>query len=426
MAGIYSIEREKEIVEAFKKPGRPPYLIIVCDKLLTGFDAPVESVMYLDKPLKEHNLLQAIARTNRPAGISKQYGLIVDYIGVTKNLDEALASYREADVENALRDLDELKAALKETHAEVVPYLKKARIKDGRPWKERWKDEYDNLVEELDSEDQWLVFERKAKAFIKAYEAVSPDPAVLDYREDLKWVAGFLPYGTLWFEEKSGASLSDYSGKIREMLDEHLHVTGIRTVVKLRRLTDPGFWTGFDTKGKSEQELKTAAVRKTAELKKEISERTAENEARYERFSERLMEIIRKFDEGLLTAAEKIEELRKLAEDVVREDQAHTESGLTREAFGVLRILEAHKAGDADGAVEADRAGDSGLERIAQEIDELYRSDETAPPGWHRKNQLRKELRQQVRRKVFNLGLADWREIPSQVDDYALKHYAKL
>jgi type I restriction enzyme R subunit len=410
---------EKDVVEAFTKPGQPPYLILVCDKLLTGFDAPIESVMYLDKPLREHNLLQAIARTNRVAGPLKQYGLIVDYIGVTKNLDEALATYREADVENAMRDLEELTAALKEAHAEVVPYLKRVRIKDGRSWQDRWKDEYDNLVQELGSEDQWLTFERKSKAFIRAYEAVSPDPVVLEYRQDMKWVAGFLPYGTLKFGMKEGGSLTDYSAKIREMLDEHLHVTGIKTVVKLRRLTDPEFWTDFKTKGKDAKDLKTAAVRKTAELKKELSDRTAENEARYESFSERLREIIKKFQEGLLTAAQHIEELRKIAQDLKAEDDAHKDTGLTREGFGVLRILEAHKPA-------SDGPDGEKLEAMSEEIDALYRDDQTAPPGWHEKSQLRKGLRQQVRRKVFDLGLEDWKGIPSQVDEYAAKHYVKL
>ena len=67
--------------------------MIVCDKLLTGFDAPIESVMYLDKPLKEHTLLQAIARTNRVADANKKNGLIVDYVGVFRSLQRALAIY---------------------------------------------------------------------------------------------------------------------------------------------------------------------------------------------------------------------------------------------------------------------------------------------------------------------------------------------
>jgi type I restriction enzyme R subunit len=107
--------------------------------------------MYLDKPLKEHNLLQAIARTNRVSPL-KQFGLIVDYIGVTNNLDEALASYRKEDVANALRDLDELEDKLRDAHAEVLPYMRKVREKDSRP--EHAKREYQRLVQELATEGE--------------------------------------------------------------------------------------------------------------------------------------------------------------------------------------------------------------------------------------------------------------------------------
>ena len=116
---------EKEAKKRFKAFGEEPSFLIVCDKLLTGFDAPIEAVMYLDKPLKEHGLLQAIARTNRTcsvkglngAEITKPHGRIVDYIGVTNHLDEALASYRAEDVQNALRDI----AILRATCARLMP-----------------------------------------------------------------------------------------------------------------------------------------------------------------------------------------------------------------------------------------------------------------------------------------------------------------
>src|SRR5690606_36686882 len=116
---------EKDVKKRFKAFGQDPQFLIVCDKLLTGFDAPLEHVMYLDKPLKEHNLLQAIARTNRtctiklPDGgeIAKPNGRIVAYIGVRSNLDQALQSYRSDDVENAMRDISILHYDLKEAHA---------------------------------------------------------------------------------------------------------------------------------------------------------------------------------------------------------------------------------------------------------------------------------------------------------------------
>ncbi|MCB9386069.1 MAG: hypothetical protein H6509_15770 [Bryobacterales bacterium] len=98
------------------------------------------------------------------------------------------------------------------------------------------------MIQELRSEDEWFRFEVKGKRFIKAYEALSPEPVVLSYTEDLKWVGGFLPYGRLHFEEKGDPSFADHSADIREMLEEHLSVTGIKTVCKLRRLTDPDFF----------------------------------------------------------------------------------------------------------------------------------------------------------------------------------------
>jgi type I restriction enzyme R subunit len=109
-----------KIVPRFLDPNDPLKFIIVCNKLLTGFDAPIEQAMYLDNPLTDHNLLQAIARTNRRYGANKDHGLIVDYIGVSKKLSEALAAYRQEDVQSAMRDEDELHDKLRAAHKEVM------------------------------------------------------------------------------------------------------------------------------------------------------------------------------------------------------------------------------------------------------------------------------------------------------------------
>ncbi len=92
-----SDEQRKDIIERFLKKEDPLQILVVCDMLLTGFDAPIEQVMYLDSPLKEHTLLQAIARVNRTAE-KKTYGLIVDYWGVSEALQEALAIFAPSDV----------------------------------------------------------------------------------------------------------------------------------------------------------------------------------------------------------------------------------------------------------------------------------------------------------------------------------------
>src|SRR5699024_11208169 len=98
-------------------------MLIVCDKLLTGFDAPVEQVMYLDKPLKEHNLLQAVARTNRRYDDNKSYGLIVDYFGVSRFLDEALAVFSSNDIKGALHSIDEEIPRLEQRQRQVMRYF---------------------------------------------------------------------------------------------------------------------------------------------------------------------------------------------------------------------------------------------------------------------------------------------------------------
>lgn len=423
------------VIPHFLDPEHQLKLLIVCNKLLTGFDAPVESVMYLDSPLRDHNLLQAIARTNRVAGPQKQFGLIVDYIGVTNKLDEALASYREADVQNALRDLDVPRAELKAAHSEVIKLLKASDVKRGTG---DVKKEYDALVAALGAEDEWYTFRRKGKEFVRAYEALSPDPAVLDFTADLKWVAGFLHWGALAFEKKGAPDLRSYSAKIREMLAQHLHVTGISTVCKLRHLTDPDFWEDFAA-GKLPEELETAAIRKSTELKKILAEKVAENPLRFGPFSQRVLEVLRRFEAGQIGAAEALKEYEQVVRDLQAEERAHERSKLNERAYGVFKILEAFRpaGGTASGGGDAGIGGTSGgvqsdlspLERLAAEADQLYASDESAPPGWHLKEQLRKELRQAVRLKAHQAGLIepkDLKGLSERVEDYALKVYVRV
>ena len=423
-------EDETEIIEDFKRTDHPLCFLIVCNKLLTGFDAPIESVMYLDSPLKDHSLLQAIARTNRVAGPHKQFGLIVDYIGVTKKLDEALASYREADVKNAMQDQDVDRAELKAAHAEVMNFIK--GIKRGT---NNIKAEYDALIQALGTEDVWFTFRRKAKAFIRAYEALSPDPPVLDYMNDMKWVAGFISYATMVFEKKEAVDLRTYSAKIRQMLEEHLHVTGLISIIKLRNITDPEFKDDFKTENKGDDDLKTAAIRKSTELKKILAQKKDENPLRYGPFSERVLAVLQRFEEGQLSAVDTLKEYKQIIQDLENEDKAHEKSGLNESAYGVYKILETfvpkgemvtevRKGYDSDTSSEQDYP--NLIQQLAQEIDTLYNSDQSAPVGWHLKEQLRKELRQEVRKKANKAGLNDLIPMSTRIEDYALKNYIKV
>lgn len=397
---------------AFGKKGSKPEFLIVCDKLLTGFDCPIESVMYLDRPLKEHGLLQAIARTNRVADSQKRNGLIVDYIGVSAKLNEALESYRAEDVQNAMRDLDDLRSQLRAAHAAVVAMMKPLKRKGDGKSKDEWKAEFDAFVGVLGTEDNWFKFKAKAHDFIVMYEALSPDPSVLEFTADLKWVATFIQYATQVFEKREAFDQQDYSQKIREMLAEHLDATGLSVTVKLRHITDPQFWEDFQTGGKTEGDLKTAAIRKTTELRKTVTERIEQNPHQYAKFSERLRELLERLEDAQLSWAEKLKTAEELAKDIVAEDDAHKDTGLSVGAYGVLQILRSFGAAD-------------GAEGLAIQIEALYTGKDTAPPGWQEKEGLRKSLRQQVRGIAHSAGLAKLKEIPEQIEEFALKHFAR-
>lgn len=403
---------EKTAKTAFKVRGEPPYFLIVCDKLLTGFDAPVENVMYLDKPLKEHNLLQAIARTNRVDSPEKRNGLIVDYIGVSKNLDKALESYREEDVKNAMRPLDDLLSALRAAHATAIAEVNGFKGKGGSI-----KAEIDAYLKSIAGQkDKWYNFRRKAREFIAAYEALSPDPSVLDFLSDLKWVNDCLRYGTQAMEQKESLDHFEYSRKIRDMLEEHVTATGLSTTIKLRYITDPDFWEDFELGTKTVQELQTAAIRKTTELRKVTSERVDQNPIRYGKFSERLREIIQRLEKAQVNLAEELKELEKLANDIQAEDKAHEGSGLSSEAYGIYKILEELGKG----------ANDNALQSLAKDIDALYADDQTAPRLWQEKDQLRKSLRGLIRVKLHTAGIADIKAVTEQIEEFALKHRIKV
>jgi len=411
-------EGEKDAKKRFKAYGQEPSFLIVCDKLLTGFDAPIEHVMYLDKPLKEHNLLQAIARTNRtcsiklPGGgeIAKPNGRIVDYIGVTNHLDEALKSYRADDVENALHDIAVLRNDLKEAHAryraqkramglegmdeKAAAYAAAAIAADGR-------------------EDEWFDLQRLTRTFIKVYADLSPDPAILDFTAELKWAAAFLRLATQAIAKDESLDHRSYSGKIRDMLEEHVHVTGLSTTIRLRNITDPNFTDDFATDDKSEAELQEAFVRKSAELRRVTRELVDKNPAQYGRFSERVLEIIRRFEQGQIAAADGLADFEGLTGDIQAEQGAHAELGMDENAFSILRIME---------AIATDTSHET-LQVAAIAIGAVYTEAAATQPAFAHMEAYLRSLRQQVRRILTEHGIGETKTIREKVEEFAVSAY---
>lgn len=403
--------KEKDIKRAFKQRGEPPHILIVCDKLLTGFDAPAESVMYLDKPLKEHTLLQAIARTNRVADAKKKNGLIVDYIGVSHHLDEALASYRAEDVKNAMRDLEGLRAELKAAHRQVLAY-----VKDIKRTGKDLKAEYDALAKSIGTEDEWILFQRKVRNFVTLYEALAPDASVLELSWDLKWFANFLLYGKQVFEKKETFEQSEYSEKIRQMLEEHVNVTGLSTIVKLRSVIDGEFWDDFENAGDDEESQRSAALKKTTELRKITEAKLAENHHQYAKFSEKLKELIERMDDSQYSWAEKLKAAEEFAKELEAESNAHEGTGMSFEAHALLRVIE---------AVSGNSASKDAQQSLAEQAVQLYTDEAIAPKSWQTKDGVKKELRQRVRKAAHTLEFTQLKELPVEIEEMALKLFSK-
>ena len=396
---------ERDAIARFKDPTDPLRFLVVCNKLLTGFDAPIEGVMYLDSPLSDHNLLQAIARTNRTWN-GKGKGVVVDYVGVSRKLARALAAYKVEDVAGAWRDYDALADALRAAWKSAME-LFVGIPRTGNDYKDA-----EVASASFHAEDRGYELRLRVRAFQDAFAELSPDPRILPYMSDLKYVTAVLALVALVLEKSEEVDLATLSAQIRALLQEHLEVTGIRTACKLRSLDDEGFWEEF----KQQENQATAAIKKLAELKKETTDRSKDAPHRYGRFSERIAELLAQLQQGLIDAAEALNQAEQVAREVDAERKAHVSSGLDERCYGLWRLLVDAGAPDGDGGKD-----------LARAIDLLYTDPQEAPALWQDKPELRRELRGKVRRLLRTTGLVGWKDaLPAAIDEHAGRHYARL
>ena len=227
---------EEETIRQFTEDGVDRLaILIVVDKYLTGFDAPVERVLYLDKPLQEHNLLQAIARVNRPLPQKdKQWGLVVDYWGVAGFLDRALKGlYEDLPFEEPVmqrRDDDEAFTALRGRHTavfELFPsHLSRTTIE---PW-----------YIALEKEDARAVFLARYRSFYQALEQLLPDPRALDYLGDFAWLRRVRRELETFFQEED-LSIPDCSRRVRELIENSIKGDEIIPLLKPVSILSPDF-----------------------------------------------------------------------------------------------------------------------------------------------------------------------------------------
>jgi type I restriction enzyme R subunit len=271
--------RQKNIIKNFTKPldEDPTALLIVKDMLLTGFDAPIAQVMYIDRSLKDHTLMQAIARVNRTYK-GKQAGFIVDYYGLSDHLTQALDLFSSDDVEGSYVTLRDELPKLKAAHTRVADVFKTVKGQD-----------IDNYVLHLKDEETRQQFDQAFKRFAKQLDVILPDATAQPFLADLRlW--GKVQHAARNRYHDAGLNLHDAGAKVRKLVDEHIISTGVDPKIPPVDLMDANFKTAVE-------QIKSPESRASeieSAIKHHITVNLDEDPEYYRSLSLRLRDIIEK------------------------------------------------------------------------------------------------------------------------------------
>ncbi|KIQ59176.1 type I restriction endonuclease subunit R [Pseudomonas fluorescens] len=297
----------EQLIKRFKKPllnakpekTDPLAFLVVKSMLLTGFDAPIEGVMYLDRPIREAELLQAIARVNR-TGFGKRCGIVVDYYGVAQHLKEALAAYADEDVEGALASLKDEVPVLRDRHLRVVDLFRQRGIES--------LDDTEACVEALGSEKLRAEFTVKLKAFLGSLDTVLPRPEGLPYSGDAKRLAYIYARARNRYKDTPVLG-KDVGAKVRKLIDDHVISLGIDPKIPPIQLTD----AEFDTHLARAVNDRAKASEMEHAIRSHIRKHTDEDPVLYRKLSEHLNDILKtlgeKWNEVILQLQKIINEL---------------------------------------------------------------------------------------------------------------------
>jgi type I restriction enzyme R subunit len=291
-------------------------ILVVVDMLLTGFDAPIEQVMYLDKVVVNHNLLQAIARVNRVYDDNKHVGFVVDYVGMGNHLKKALDAYWEKEqqeVTDGLMDSSELIAELENAHTE----LKQVFESNGLGIYSEADDIFNLFYDEETRHNYMQAFERFAKALDNLY----PRKEALDYLNDLNRFADINVQAREHLRD-SRISMKGVSDKLRKITDEYLKSQGIEVKVEPISILDERFFENV----KKRTRIKTKAAEIEHAIRHYLEVNIDEDPELYATFAEELQRILLAFKENWNEIYRQLEELRER----IKASQSENTHGLDR------------------------------------------------------------------------------------------------
>lgn len=396
---IRNKQRIKVIEKRIKDPNDPLELVIVCDMWLTGFDVPNMHTMYLDKPLKGHNLMQAIARVNRVFP-GKTGGLVVDYLGVAAALRDAMANYTESGGQGAPQlDIGEAVAQMQMRY-EVVRDLF-GRFEYQRyftaPTEQQLQIILDTEEYILGLEDGEKRLKQHVTELSKAFALAMPQPEALAIREE---VALFQAVKARLEKVSSSTVVTDeeYRSALKQIVDKAIAPVGVVDVFEAAGLARPELSILSDEffaeiRSMERKNLAVEALQKL--LTDEIKVRFARNYAKDTKFSELLHQALTRYKNGTIEAAQVIEELIAIGRDVREAADAGRAEGLSEDEMIFYDAL-------VENGSAREVMGDAQLRDIAKVLLEQVRRD--AKIDWAERRMVQAKLRVNVKKMLVKYG----------------------
>jgi type I restriction enzyme, R subunit len=390
-------DAEEKLLDRFRDPKDPLKILIVTSKLLTGFDAPILQTMYLDKPLRDHTLLQAICRTNRPYGEQKTHGLVVDYLGIFDDVAQAL-KFDEKGVQKAVSNIAELKAVLPSAIQKCLEYF--AGV-------DRTLGGYEGLIAAQDclpNDERRDAFAADFNALSRIWEALSPDPVLTPHEKDCRWLAQV--YESLKPSTGTGRLLWHRLGaKTIELIHENVHVDAVRDDIDTL-VVDAGLLEAVLGDPDPEKKAKEISIKLTARLRKHSGNPI------YKALADRREDLKKRHEQGLLVSIDFLKALLELAKDVVKtERETPDEEEIDRGKAALTELFEEARNGDTPVMVQ----------RIVDDIDEIVR--QVRFDGWQATHAGEREVKRALRQTLFKYKLHQDTELFERAYSYIREYY---
>lgn len=391
-------DEEERVLDQFRDKNHPLKLVIVTSKLLTGFDAPILQVMYLDKPMKDHTLLQAICRTNRTYDGGKSFGLIVDYIGIFDNVAKAL-NFDEASMKKVITNIEEVKKQLPALLRKCLSYFMGV---------DRTVDGWEGLMaaqECIPTNKDRDEFAADYIVLNRAWDALSPDTFLNPYQFDYRWLSKV--YESVKPVDGGGSLLWSALGpKTMELVHNNMDVgdavEDIDSIITMDAELIDQFIQNNDVK----------KVTKKVEIDLVARIRKHSDNPKFVKLGEKLEELRLRHEQGLVNSIEFLKMLLNLArEAVAAEKEVVPEEEIDKGKAALTELFEGVRNENTPIIVK----------RVVDDIDEIVKY--VRFPGWQDTTSGRQDVKKALRQTVWIKYKIHDKELFDRAYEYVEQYY---